>query len=88
MRPPDPGAHGLAPAACATTSSAQRVGEGLGISADDVRGLKPLPSQGWGDAEQQRLDNLGNNGPRDVEGIEMTHCVPNEHVALTEESLS
>jgi catalase len=65
-----------------------RVGEGLGITADDVRGLKPLPSQGWGDAEQQRLDNLGNNGPRDVEGIEMTHCVPNEHVALTEESLS
>ena len=65
-----------------------RVGEGLGISADDVRGLKPLPSQGWGDAEQQRLDNLGNNGPRDVEGIEMTHCVPYEHVALTEESLS
>ena len=64
-----------------------RVGEGLGISADDVRGLKPLPSQGWGDAEQQRLDNLGNNGPRDVEGIEMTHCVPNEHVALTEEPL-
>jgi catalase len=63
-----------------------RVGEGLGITADDVRGLKPLPNQGWGEAEQQRLDNLGNNGPRDVEGIEMTHCVPNEHVALTEEA--
>jgi catalase len=62
-----------------------RVGEGLGITADDVRGLKPLPSQGWGEAEQQRLDNLGNNGPRDVEGVEMTHCVPNEHAALTEE---
>ena len=31
------------------------------------------------------LDNLGNNGPRDVEGLVMTHCVPNEHVALTEE---
>ena len=64
-----------------------RIGENLGITADDVRGLKPLPSQGWGDAEQQRLDNLGNNGPRDVEGLEMTHCVPNEHAALTEESV-
>src|SRR3954452_16236822 len=62
-----------------------RVGEGLGITADDVRGLKPLPNQGWGEAEQQRLDNLGNNGPRDVEGVEMTHCVPNEHAAVTEE---
>ena len=48
----------------------QRVGEGLGITADDVRGLKPLPTQGWGEAEQQRLDNLGNNGPRDVEGLD------------------
>jgi catalase len=59
-----------------------RVGEGLGIGPDDVRHLKPLPSQGWGEAEQQRLDNLGANGPRDVEGLVMTHCVPNEHVAL------
>src|SRR4051795_3065678 len=64
-----------------------RVGEGLGITAEDVRGLKPLPNQGWGEAEQQRLDNLGNNGPRDVSGLEMTHCVPNEHVALTEEAV-
>ncbi len=62
-----------------------RVGESLGISADDVKHLKPVPTQGWGEAEQQRLDNLGNNGPRDVEGLVMTHCVPNEHVSLTEE---
>jgi catalase len=60
-----------------------RVGDGLGITADDVRHLKPLASQGWGEKEQQRLDNLGNNGPRDVSGITMTHCVPNEHVDLT-----
>jgi len=60
----------------------QRVGEGIGISADDVRHLKPLQSQGWGPAEQQRLDNLGNNGPRNVEGLTMTHCVPNEHVEV------
>jgi catalase len=59
----------------------QRVGDGLGISADDVRALKPLASQGWGEEEQRRLDNLGNNGPRDVEGHVMTHCVPNERDA-------
>ena len=62
-----------------------RVGESLGIGAGDVKHLKPVPTQGWGEAEQQRLDNLGDNGPRDVEGLVMTHCVPNEHVSLTEE---
>jgi catalase len=66
----------------------QRVGDGLGISAGDVRSLKPVPTQGWGDAEQQRLDNLGNNGPRDVEGLVMTHCVPNEHVAIADEPVT
>ena len=62
-----------------------RIGEGLGIGPDDVRHLKPVENQGWGEAEQQRLDNLGNNGPRDVEGLVMTHCVPNEHVVIAEE---
>ncbi len=62
-----------------------RVGEGIGIGPDDVRSLKPLPSQGWGEAEQQRLDNLGANGPRDVSGLTMTHCVPNERVATAGE---
>jgi catalase len=56
----------------------QRVGDGLGIGADDVRHLEPLRSQGWGEAEQARLDNLGDNGPRDVQGLVMTHCVPNQ----------
>jgi catalase len=60
----------------------QRVGDGIGISADDVRHLQPLQSQGWGPAEQQRLENLGNNGPRNVEGLTMTHAVPNEHVEV------
>ncbi|CAB4914827.1 unannotated protein [freshwater metagenome] len=55
-----------------------RIGEGIGIGVDDVRHLKPLPSQGWGPAEQARLENLGSNGPRDVSGLTMTHCVPNE----------
>ncbi len=65
-----------------------RIGDGLGISADDVRSLKPLAHQGWGEAEQQRLDNLGSNGPRDVEGLVMTHCVPNEHVAIADEPVT
>jgi catalase len=61
-----------------------RVGEGLGISADDVRPLSPLATQTLTAEEQERLANLGSNGPRDVEGKIMTHCVPNEHVALAE----
>ncbi len=62
----------------------QRVGEGLGISADDVRGLEPLATQTLSEAEVQRAANLGNNGPRDVNGLVMTHCVPNEHQAQVE----
>jgi catalase len=61
----------------------QRVGEGLDISADDVRGLPPLQTQTLTEAELQRAANLGKNGPRDVSGLTMTHCVPNEHVVLT-----
>jgi catalase len=57
----------------------RRVGEGLGISADDVRGLEPLATQTLSEAELERARNLGNNGPRDVSEVEMTHCVPNEH---------
>jgi len=61
----------------------QRVGDGLGISADDVRGLSPLQTQTLTEAELQRAANLGKNGPRDVTGLTMTHCVPNEHEVLT-----
>jgi catalase len=57
----------------------QRVGEGVGISADDVRGLPPLQSQTLTEEELQRAANLGKNGPRDVSGKVMTHCVPNAH---------
>ncbi|MCZ2860355.1 catalase [Blastococcus sp. VKM Ac-2987] len=60
----------------------QRVGEGLGITADDVRGLPPLQTQTLSEEEQQRAANLGKNGPRDVTGLVMTHCVPNEHVTV------
>ncbi|MDQ3422383.1 MAG: catalase [Actinomycetota bacterium] len=60
----------------------QRVGDGLGISADDVRHLPPLSSQDLSDDEQQRLASLGKNGRGDVEGLTMTHCVPNERVVV------
>jgi catalase len=58
----------------------RRVGEGLGITADDVRHLAPLQSQTLADQEKERLANLGKNGSRDVSGLVMTHCVPNEQV--------
>jgi catalase len=60
----------------------QRVGDALGISADDVRGLRPLQTQTLTEEELQRAANLGKNGPRDVTGLTMTHCVPNEHVVV------
>jgi catalase len=59
-----------------------RVGEGLGITADDVRGLEPLQSQTLSVEELARAANLGKNGPRDVTGLTMTHTVPNERVVL------
>jgi catalase len=62
-----------------------RVGEGLGIGVDDVKDLPPLQSQTLSEEEEQRRRNLGNNGPRDVEGHVMTHCVPNERVVLAGE---
>ncbi|HEY0971871.1 MAG TPA: catalase [Gemmatimonadales bacterium] len=39
-----------------------RVAEGLGMSADDVRRLEPLPGQILTDEDQQRLKKLGQNG--------------------------
>ncbi|WP_022929836.1 catalase [Patulibacter americanus] len=66
----------------------KRIGDGIGIGVDDVKHLKPLASQGWGEKEQQRLDNLGNNGPRDVSGLTMTHCVPNERVNLVDQAVA
>ena len=59
-----------------------RVGEGLGIGPDDVRHLQPLPSQTLTAEDKERLANLGKNGTRDVAGLRMTHCVPNERVVV------
>ncbi|GII83915.1 catalase [Sphaerisporangium siamense] len=55
-----------------------RVGEGLGIAPEDVAHLEPLASQDLTEEDRKRLSNLGKNGPRDVTGLSMTHCVPNE----------
>ncbi|HEY8589449.1 MAG TPA: catalase, partial [Naasia sp.] len=59
-----------------------RIGGGIGIGVDDVRHLAPLPTQTLNEEELARLANLGANGPRDVTGLEMTHCVPNERIVL------
>ncbi|TDB98264.1 catalase [Nonomuraea longispora] len=61
-----------------------RVGEGLGIGPDDVAQLEPLKSQDLTEEDRNRLAKLGRNGPRDVEGLKMTHCVPNERAAHAE----
>jgi catalase len=63
-----------------------RVGDGIGISLEEIKDLPPLATQTLTDEEQERLRNLGNNGPRDVSGHVMTHCVPNEHVAVADEA--
>ncbi|MFI6789089.1 catalase [Nonomuraea sp. NPDC050383] len=55
-----------------------RVGQGLGITPADVSHLEPLPGQTLTDEDRQRLSQLGKNGPRDVTGLKMTHCVPDE----------
>jgi len=60
----------------------RRVGEGVGIGADDVRELAPLATQTLSDEEKERAANLGKNGSRDVSGLTMTHCVPNENTTV------
>ncbi|MEV7647034.1 catalase [Arthrobacter sp. NPDC089319] len=60
----------------------ERVGDGIGITLDEVKDLGPLASQNLSDAEQEWMANLGKNGPRDVSGLTMTHCVPNERMRV------
>ncbi|MHA3948639.1 catalase [Cellulomonas bogoriensis] len=62
-----------------------RIGDGLGITVDEVRDLPPLASQTLSEDELERLKNLGANGPRDVTDLVMTHCVPNERVVLAKD---
>ncbi len=54
------------------------------MTADDVRHLEPLATQTLSDAELERAADLGKNGPRDVSGVVMTHCVPNEHEKIAD----
>ncbi|MFD5496508.1 catalase [Streptomyces sp. NPDC001812] len=56
----------------------RRVGDGLGIAPGDVAGLGPLADQDLTDEDRKRLANLGDNPSRDVRGLTMTHCVPDE----------
>ncbi|MCO5998935.1 catalase [Actinoallomurus rhizosphaericola] len=58
-----------------------RVGEGLGIGPDDVAHLEPLASQDLTEEDRARLEKLGHNGPREVNGLKMTHCIPDERAA-------
>jgi catalase len=60
-----------------------RVGEALGIGPQDVAGLEPLAGQDLTDEDRERLAHLGKNEPRDVEGLTMTHCVPDERHVVT-----
>jgi catalase len=60
-----------------------RVGDGIGVALDDVKDLPPLATQNLSEEELGRLKNLGRNGPRDVTGLQMTHCVPNERHMVT-----
>ncbi|WP_403024453.1 catalase [Salinibacterium sp. GXW1014] len=61
-----------------------RVGEGLGIALNEVADLGPLATQTLNAEEIQRMQNLGKNGPRNVDGLTMTHCVPNERVNMVD----
>ncbi|MFD4995627.1 catalase [Streptomyces buecherae] len=60
-----------------------RVGKGLGIGPSDVTHLEPLPGQSLTDEDRERLSRLGDNPPRDVSGLTMTHCVPDERHVVT-----
>lgn len=41
-----------------------RVGSHIGVTAEDVRHLEPLPTQTFTEAEQSRAQNLGSNGDK------------------------
>ncbi|HSK11241.1 MAG TPA: catalase [Vicinamibacterales bacterium] len=65
-----------------------RVGQALGITADQVRHLSPLPGQVLTDEDQRRLQQLGNNGDTLDASTwgKWTSSVPN-HQATAEEVL-
>ena len=64
------------------------VGRMIGITADDVRHLQPLPKQVLTDEDQRRLQNLGHNGDKIDPTVwgQWTSSVKN-HKATAEEVL-
>jgi catalase len=66
-----------------------RVGKALGLAAQDVSHLAPLPEQLLTEEDKQRLRNLGNNGDKIDPGVwgQWTSSVTN-HQATAEEVLS
>jgi catalase len=52
-----------------------RVGQGLGMSAADVRHLEPLPGQNLTELDRQRLANLGHAGSRPLTSRAITSSV-------------
>ncbi|MEU2893940.1 catalase [Streptomyces albidoflavus] len=60
-----------------------RVGEGIGVAPSDVAHMPPLPGQTLTEEDRVRLGRLGDNPPRDVTGLTMTHCVPDKHHVVT-----
>lgn len=76
VRPPGPGTHGLAlPPGRERPRPPRR--RGPGHHPRRRQRPHPLPGQDLTDEDRQRLANLGKNPPRDVQGLTMTHCVPN-----------
>ena len=66
----------------------QRVGEGLGISLDDVKGARAARHP-----DAQRRGARAAREPRQQRparrvGLEMTHCVPNEHVEVADQPVT
>ncbi|MGW8387866.1 catalase [Streptomyces albidoflavus] len=60
-----------------------RVGEGVGIAPSDVAHMAPLSGQTLTEEDRVRLGRLGDNPPRGVTGLTMTHCVPDKHHVVT-----
>jgi catalase len=65
-----------------------RVGAGLGITADDVKQLAPLPNQLLTEADRQRLGHLGDARPRAAGGTTLTGSVPVRRLADMPESIA
>jgi catalase len=65
-----------------------RVGAGLGITADDVKKLAPLPNQPLTEDDRQRLGHLGDARPRAAGGTTLTGSVPVRRLADMPDSIA